>query len=108
MPYSTLLTGILESTNEPYAIAKITGIKLYESYNRKYDTDFRYLEPMLRRWRHGQSPVHADRNHIHHLLLDARFSVNQAVRFLVLPSFIIGLAAAVWLSLDFPYEKPCY
>ena len=60
---------------------------------------------MVRRWRHGQSPVHADRNHIHHLLLDAGFSVNQAVRFLVLLTFIIGLEAAAWLSLDFPYEK---
>ena len=60
---------------------------------------------MLRRWRNGQSPVHADRNHIHHLLLDAGFSVNQAVRFLVLLSFVIGLAAATWLSFDYPYEK---
>ncbi|MFN5703835.1 MAG: glycosyltransferase family 4 protein [Gammaproteobacteria bacterium] len=60
---------------------------------------------MLRRWRNGQSPVHADRNHIHHLLLDAGFSVTQTVRFLVLLSFLIGLAAAAWLSLDFLYEK---
>ena len=60
---------------------------------------------MLRRWRHGQSPVHADRNHIHHLLLDAGFSVNQTVRFLVLLSFAIGLEAALYLSLNFPYEK---
>ena len=60
---------------------------------------------MVRRWRHGQSPVHADRNHIHHLLLDAGFSVNQTVRFLLLLSFVVGLAAAAWLSLDFPYEK---
>jgi len=44
-----LLTGILESTNEPYAIAKIAGIKLCESYNRQYhethDVDFRCLMP---------------------------------------------------------------
>jgi UDP-GlcNAc:undecaprenyl-phosphate GlcNAc-1-phosphate transferase len=60
---------------------------------------------MLRRWRNGQSLVHADRNHIHHLLLDAGFSVTQTVRFLVLLSFLIGLAAAAWLSLDFLYEK---
>jgi len=35
-----LLTGLLEPTNEPYAIAKIAGIKLCESYNRQYGTDF--------------------------------------------------------------------
>ncbi len=40
-----LLTGILEPTNEPYAIAKISGIKMCESYNRQYDTDFRAVMP---------------------------------------------------------------
>jgi len=40
-----LLTGVLEPTNEPYAIAKITGIKLCESYNRQYKTDFRSVMP---------------------------------------------------------------
>ena len=40
-----LLSGYLESTNEPYAIAKITGIKLCESYNRQYGTDFRSVMP---------------------------------------------------------------
>lgn len=39
-----LLTGILEPTNEPYAIAKIAGIKMCESYNRQYGT--RYLAAM--------------------------------------------------------------
>lgn len=42
---SSLLTGILESTNEPYAIAKIAGIKLCESYNRQYDRDYRSVMP---------------------------------------------------------------
>ena len=41
----TLLTGVLESTNEPYAIAKISGIKLCESYNMQYSTDFRSVMP---------------------------------------------------------------
>ena len=41
----SLLTGYLESTNEPYAIAKIAGIKLCESYNRQLGTDFRCLMP---------------------------------------------------------------
>jgi UDP-GlcNAc:undecaprenyl-phosphate GlcNAc-1-phosphate transferase len=60
---------------------------------------------IARRWRNGQSPMHADRNHIHHLLLDAGFSINQIVRFLFLLSLIIGLGASVWLTFDFPYEK---
>ena len=40
-----LLTGILESTNEPYAIAKIAGIKMCESYNRQYGRDYRSVMP---------------------------------------------------------------
>lgn len=40
-----LLIGPLEPTNEPYAIAKIAGIKLCESYNRQYGTDYRSLMP---------------------------------------------------------------
>ena len=40
-----LLTGPLESTNEPYAIAKIAGIKLCESYNRQYNVDYRSVMP---------------------------------------------------------------
>ena len=42
---SALLTGALESTNEPYAIAKIAGIKLCESYNRQYGSDYRSVMP---------------------------------------------------------------
>ncbi len=42
---SALLTGELEPTNEPYAIAKIAGIKLCESYNRQHGTDFRSFMP---------------------------------------------------------------
>lgn len=45
IPESALLTGPLEPTNEPYAIAKIAGIKLCESYNRQYGTDFRSVMP---------------------------------------------------------------
>ncbi len=40
-----LLSGPLEPTNEPYAIAKIAGIKLCESYNRQYGTDYRSVMP---------------------------------------------------------------
>lgn len=42
---SELLTGPLEPTNESYAIAKIAGIKLCESYNKQYGTDFRSVMP---------------------------------------------------------------
>ncbi len=45
MAESELLTGVLEPTNEPYAIAKIAGIKLCESYNRQYGVDYRSVMP---------------------------------------------------------------
>ena len=45
MSENELLTGLLEPTNEPYAVAKIAGIKLCESYNRQYGTDFRSVMP---------------------------------------------------------------
>ena len=41
----SLLTGKLEETNEPYAIAKIAGIKLCESFNRQYSVDYRSIMP---------------------------------------------------------------
>ena len=45
MQEDALLTGVLESTNEPYAIAKIAGIKFCESYNRQYGVDYRSVMP---------------------------------------------------------------
>ena len=45
MKEEILLTGSLEPTNEPYAIAKIAGIKLCESYNRQYGRDYRSVMP---------------------------------------------------------------
>jgi len=45
MREDALLTGVLEPTNEPYAIAKIAGIKLCESYNRQHGTDYRAVMP---------------------------------------------------------------
>lgn len=45
MSEAELLTGVLEPTNEPYAIAKIAGIKLCESYNRQYGVDYRSVMP---------------------------------------------------------------
>lgn len=45
MSEHTLLTGLLEPTNEPYAIAKIAGIKMCESYNRQYGRNYRSVMP---------------------------------------------------------------
>ena len=45
MSEEALLSGYLEATNEPYAIAKIAGIKLCESYNRQYAVDYRSVMP---------------------------------------------------------------
>jgi len=45
MAEDALLTGVLEWTNEPYAIAKIAGIKLCESYNRQHGVDYRSVMP---------------------------------------------------------------
>ncbi|ODR83889.1 GDP-L-fucose synthase [Shewanella xiamenensis] len=45
MTESALLTGTLEETNEPYAIAKIAGIKMCESYNRQYGRNYRSVMP---------------------------------------------------------------
>jgi GDP-L-fucose synthase len=45
MGEDALLTGTLEPTNEPYAVAKIAGIKLCESYNRQYGRDYRSVMP---------------------------------------------------------------
>lgn len=45
MKEEALLTGVLEPTNEPYAIAKIAGIKLCESYNRQHGRDYRSVMP---------------------------------------------------------------
>ncbi len=57
---SALLTGALEATNEPYAIAKIAGLKLCESYNRQYATDFRVVMPANLYGSHDNfHPLHA-------------------------------------------------
>ena len=45
MAENVLLTGPLEPTNEPYAIAKIAGIKMCESFNRQFKTDYRSIMP---------------------------------------------------------------
>lgn len=62
MKEEALLTGLLEPTNEPYAIAKIAGIKLCESYNRQYGRDYRSVMPTNL---YGQNDnFHPDNSHV--------------------------------------------
>lgn len=62
MSENALLTGILEATNEPYAIAKIAGIKLCESYNRQYGRDYRSVMPTNL---YGENDnFHAENSHV--------------------------------------------
>jgi nucleoside-diphosphate-sugar epimerase len=70
-----LMTGPLEPTNEPYAIAKIAGIKLCESYNRQYGTDYRCVMPANL---YGPNDnFHSENSHVLPALM-ARF--HEAVR----------------------------
>ncbi|WP_010179987.1 GDP-L-fucose synthase [Glaciecola sp. HTCC2999] len=62
MAESALLTGTLEETNEPYAIAKIAGIKLCESYNRQYGRDYRSVMPTNLYGPHDN--FHPDNSHV--------------------------------------------
>ncbi|WP_336175303.1 GDP-L-fucose synthase [Acinetobacter ursingii] len=62
MQESELLTGILEATNEPYAIAKIAGIKLCESYNRQFGRDYRSVMPTNLYGPHDN--FHAENSHV--------------------------------------------
>jgi len=62
MKEEALLTGKLEPTNEPYAIAKIAGIKMCESYNRQHGTDFRSVMP-TNLYGEGDN-YHAENSHV--------------------------------------------
>ena len=62
MTESALLSGVLEPTNEPYAIAKIAGIKLCESYNRQYGRDYRSVMPTNLYGPHDN--FHPDNSHV--------------------------------------------
>jgi len=62
MQETALLTGGLEPTNEPYAVAKIAGIKLCESYNRQYGRDYRSVMPTNL---YGENDnFHAENSHV--------------------------------------------
>jgi len=62
MTETALLTGTLEPTNEPYAVAKIAGIKLCESYNRQYGVDYRSVMPTNLYGPHDN--FHPDNSHV--------------------------------------------
>ncbi|WP_425316371.1 GDP-L-fucose synthase [Stutzerimonas chloritidismutans] len=62
MREEALLTGVLEPTNEPYAIAKIAGIKLCESYNRQFGRDYRSVMPTNLYGPHDN--YHPDNSHV--------------------------------------------
>ncbi|MBE7373018.1 GDP-L-fucose synthase [Pseudomonas lopnurensis] len=62
MKEEALLTGALEPTNEPYAIAKIAGIKLCESYNRQHGRDYRSVMPTNLYGPHDN--FHPDNSHV--------------------------------------------
>lgn len=62
MKENALLTGVLEPTNEPYAVAKIAGIKLCESYNRQYGCDYRSVMPTNLYGPHDN--YHAQNSHV--------------------------------------------
>jgi GDP-L-fucose synthase len=62
MREDALLTGALEPTNEPYAVAKIAGIKLCESYNRQYGRDYRSVMPTNLYGPHDN--FHAENSHV--------------------------------------------
>lgn len=81
MTESALLTGTLESTNEPYAIAKIAGIKLCESYNRQYGTDYRSVMPTNLYGHHDN--FHLENSHVIPAMIrkfhDAKTSLSPTV-----------------------------
>ncbi|MBU2870850.1 GDP-L-fucose synthase [Colwellia sp. E2M01] len=81
MKESALLTGTLEETNEPYAIAKIAGIKLCESYNRQYGRDYRSVMPTNLYGAHDN--FHPENSHVIPALLrrfhEAKLNGDQEV-----------------------------
>ncbi|MDA9912791.1 GDP-L-fucose synthase [Planktomarina temperata] len=82
MREDALLTGTLEQTNEPYAIAKIAGIKLCESYNRQYGVDYRSVMP-TNLYGPGDN-FHPDNSHVMPALIGrfheaARDGLNEVV-----------------------------
>jgi len=76
MREDALLTGVLEATNEPYAIAKIAGIKLCESYNRQYGRDYRSVMPTNLYGPHDN--YHPENSHVIPALLRRFYAAVQS------------------------------
>lgn len=112
MREDALLTGVLELTNEPYAIAKIAGVKLCESYNRQHGTDYRSVMP-TNLYGSGDN-FHPENSHvlpalIRHCHEAAQQGADEVViwgtgtprrEFL----HVDDMAAACWFVLDLPHE----
>ena len=81
MSEEALLTGTLEETNEPYALAKIAGIKLCESYNRQFGRDYRSVMPTNLYGPHDN--FHPENSHVIPALLrrfhEAKLNGNKEV-----------------------------
>ena len=75
MREDALLTGLLEPTNEPYAVAKIAGIKLCESYNRQYGRNYRSVMPTNLYGPHDN--YHPENSHVIPALLRRFFAAVQ-------------------------------
>ena len=75
MVEEALLTGFLEPTNEPYAISKIAGIKLCESYNRQYGRDYRSVMPTNLYGPHDN--FHPENSHVVPALLRRFYEAKQ-------------------------------
>ena len=81
MSETALLTGTLEPTNEPYAIAKIAGIKLCESYNRQFGTDYRSVMPTNL---YGPNDhCHPENSHVLPALLNRFHEAVEALQLLI-------------------------
>ncbi|VWX56460.1 bifunctional GDP-fucose synthetase: GDP-4-dehydro-6-deoxy-D-mannose epimerase and GDP-4-dehydro-6-L-deoxygalactose reductase [Burkholderiales bacterium 8X] len=113
MSEDALLTGKLEPTNEPYAIAKIAGIKLCESYNRQYGCDFRSVMP-TNLYGPGDN-YHPENSHVMPAMLrrfhDAKVSEAESVVIWGTGSpkreflYVDDMAAACVHVMDLPRER---
>jgi GDP-L-fucose synthase len=113
MSEEALLTGALEPSNEPYAIAKIAGLKLCESYYRQYGSDFRAVMPtnLYGPW----DNFHPEHSHVipglirrlHQAALEKTTSVDIWGTGQVRREFlhVDDLAAATWLVMQQPPES---
>ena len=105
MSEDALLTGELESTTEPYAIAKIAGIKLCESYNRQHNVDYRSVMPTNL---YGPfDNFHLENSHVLPALL-RRFHTAKMAKDKVVPVWGSGNAKREFLYVDDMAEASIY